>query len=276
MTSKPKFYQVEKKGSIVIWKFANPPRNLATLETRDELISLVEMFDKDPELKVGILTSAIPGLFIQHFDVSVIVGLGEQFSGATEEELGQTLAAFRPSTGISDHTSKIVICAINGPAQGGGCELALSCDFRFISRDSFMGLPEVNLGIVPGGGGTQRLGRLLGTAKAMELCLTGRRIPADEAESLGLVTKTCDPEELMPTVIQFAEELSKKPPLAVSLIKQSINKGVDQTVTDGLILERKLFAESIRNEDALSLMRSYLKTGQDPEELEKMVDHLQD
>ena len=276
MASEPRFYQVEKQGSIVIWRFSNPPRNLATLETRDELISLVEMFDEDPKLKVGVLTSAVPDMFIQHFDVSIIVGWGEQFGGATEEELEQILAAFPPPTGISDHTSKIVICAINGPTQGGGFELALSCDFRFISRDAFMGQPEVNLGIIPGGGGTQRLARLLGSAKAMELCLTGRRIPANEAESLGLVTKACDPKELMPTVLQFAENLAKKPRLAVSLIKRSINNGVDQTVRDGLILERKLFVESILSEDALSLVRSYLKTGQDPETLEMMIDHLHD
>ena len=154
--------------------------------------------------------------------------------------------------------------------------LQITPEIRFISRDSFMGQPEVNLGIIPGGGGTQRLARLLGTAKAMELCLTGRRISADEAEILGLVTKTCNPEELMPTVLQFAATLAKKPPLAVSLIKQSINNGVDQTVMDGLILERKLFVESILNKDALSLMRLYLRTGQDPEKLDEIVDHLQD
>ncbi|MBT6503793.1 MAG: enoyl-CoA hydratase/isomerase family protein, partial [Deltaproteobacteria bacterium] len=222
MTTELRFHKVEKKGNIVIWKFSNPPRNLHTSEARNELHFLVEMFDKDPDLKVGILTSAVPGMFIQHFDVSILAGHGEQYNNATEEELEQALAAFPPTAGISDRTSKIVICAINGPAQGGGFELALSFDFRFISSDSFMGLPEVDLGIIPGGGGTQRLSRLLGMTKAMELCLTGMRIPADEAEKLGLVTKTCDPEDLMPTVLTFAESLAKKPPLAVFLIKQVI------------------------------------------------------
>ena len=276
MTAEPKFYQIEKKGPIVIWRFSNPPRNLATVETGEELRSLVESFDNDPELRVGIVTSAVPGMFIQHFDVSSIVDWAEQMSQATEEELAQMLAAFPPPRGIADHTSKIVICAINGPVQGGGCEMALSCDFRFISRDSFMGQPEVNAGIIPGGGGTQRLARLLGTAKAMELCLTGRRIYPDEAERLGLVTQACDPEELMPTVLTFAENLAAKPPLAVSLIKQSINQGYDKAITDGLILERKFFFDSIVSEDALNIMRLYVQAGQDPEKLAEMIAQMQD
>ncbi|MBT4267604.1 MAG: enoyl-CoA hydratase/isomerase family protein [Deltaproteobacteria bacterium] len=275
MTLEPKFYQIEKKGSIVIWKFSNPPRNLATLETMDELRSVVEAFDKDPDLRVGIITSAVPGMFIQHFDVSSILGWAEQMSKSTEEELTQILASFPPPRGIADFTSKLVICAINGPVQGGGCEMALSCDFRFISRDSFMGQPEVDAGIIPGGGGTQRLARLLGTAKAMELCLTGRRIYADEAERLGLVTEACDPDELMPTVLEFADTLANKPPLAVSLIKQSINEGYSQPLTDGLILERKLFFESLTSEDALNRMRLYVQADQDPEKLAKMMQELE-
>ncbi|MCP4753773.1 MAG: enoyl-CoA hydratase/isomerase family protein [Proteobacteria bacterium] len=271
MTSAPRFYEIEKDGPVVIWKFSNPPRNLATIETGEELRSLVEAFDKDPNLRVGIVTSAVPGMFIQHFDVSSIVGWAEDMSKASEEELAKMLEGFPPPKGIADYTSKIVICAINGPVQGGGCEMALSCDFRFISRDSFMGQPEVNAGIIPGGGGTQRLAKLLGTARAMELCLTGRRIYPDEAERLGLVTQACDPEDLMPVVLEFAKSLATKPPLAVSLIKQAINQGWDQTMTDGLTLERRLFFDSIRSEDALAIMRLYVQAGQDPEKLAKMM-----
>ena len=173
METSPRFYKVERDGPIIIWKFDNPPRNLATIDTMNELTQLVKEFDKDAELRVGIVTSATPGKFIQHFDVSLILEWAEQFKNLSEDEAAQVLGTFPPPRGIGDHSSKPVICAINGPVEGGGCEMALGCDVRFISRDAFMGQPEVDAGIIPGGGGTQRLARLVGVARAMELCMTG-------------------------------------------------------------------------------------------------------
>ena len=149
--------------------------------------------------------------------------------------------------------------------------MALGCDFRFMSRDAFMGQPEVNAGFPPGGGGTQRLTRLLGVAKALELCLTGRRIYADEAERLGLISKACDPDELMPTVMAFAHELAAKAPLALSIIKRAIYEGADMTLENGLILERQLFFEAIRSDNALQLMRLYVSVGQDREKLTNLL-----
>jgi len=269
-----RFHKVEKEGPIIIWKFSNPPRNLASIETMTELAQLVEEFDKDPELRVGIVTSAVPGMFIQHFDVSLIVGWAEAMNKASEEELAQQLASFPPPKGIGDYTSKPIICAINGPVEGGGCEMALSCDFRFISTDAFMGQPEVDAGIIPGGGGTQRLARLLGVARAMELCLSGRRIYPDEAERLGLVTKVCDPDELMPTVMAFANELAAKPPLAVINIKKAIHEGGSMTLQDGLLLERRLFFEAMRSDNALLIMRLYVAAGQDREKVAALVEEV--
>jgi enoyl-CoA hydratase/carnithine racemase len=190
----------------------------------------------------------------------------------SEEEVAQMLAGFPPPRGIGDRTSKPVICAINGPVEGGGCEMALGCDLRFISRDAFMGQPEVSVGFPPGDGGTQRLARLLGVSKAMELCLTGRRIYPEEAERLGLVVRACDPEELMPTVLTFAKTLAEKPPGGVALIKQAIHQGTDMTLQDGLTLERKLFFDAIRTDDALQIMRLYVAAGQDREKLQAMLE----
>jgi len=271
MVAEPRFHKVERDGPIVIWKFSNPPRNLATLDTGAELVQLVEEFDKDPELRVGVVTSAVPGMFIQHFDVSTILGWAESMSAISDEEVGQLLDSLPPPRGIAAYTSKPVICAINGPVEGGGCEMALGCDFRFMSRDAFMGQPEVNAGFPPGGGGTQRLTRLLGVAKALELCLTGRRIYADEAERLGLISKACDPDELMPTVMAFAHELAAKAPLALSIIKRAIYEGADMTLENGLILERQLFFEAIRSDNALQLMRLYVSVGQDREKLTNLL-----
>ena len=268
----PRFYKVEKKGPIIIWKFDNPPRNLATIDTMNELTGLVEEFDKDDDLRVGIVTSATPGKFIQHFDVSLILEWAEQFKNLSEDEAAQILATLPPPRGITGHTSKPVICAINGPVEGGGCEMALSCDFRFIASDAFMGQPEVDAGIIPGGGGTQRLARLLGVARAMELCMTGRRISPEEAERLGLVTAVYEPDELLPAVMDFANALAAKPPLAIANIKKAIHEGSSMTLQDGLLLERKLFFESMQSDDAMNFMRLYVAAGQDREKLLKIVE----
>lgn len=273
MSSEPKFYQIEKDGPVIVWKFYNPPRNLATVESGAELVQLVEVFDRNPELRVGIITSAIPGLFIQHFDVASILGWAEEMAKASDKEIKQILDTLEPPRGIADHTSKPLICAINGPVEGGGCEMALGCDLRFISKDAFMGQPEVHVGFPPGGGGTQRLARLVGQSKAMELCLTGRRIYPDEAEHLGLVVEACDPEKLMPTVMAFAHELAAKPPQGVSLIKRAIREGYNMPLQDGLVLERALFFEAIRTEDSLNLMRLYVGAGQDREKMAQLIEN---
>ena len=268
----PRFYKVEKDGPVIIWKFDHPPRNLATIDTMNELVGLVEEFDQDDELRVGIVTSATPGKFIQHFDVSLILEWAEQFKNLSEDEAAQILATLPPPRGISGHTTKPVICAINGPVEGGGCEMALSCDFRFIASDAFMGQPEVDAGIIPGGGGTQRLARLLGVARAMELCMTGRRISPEEAERLGLVTAVYEPDELMPAVMDFANSIAAKPPLAIANIKKAIHEGSSMPLQDGLLLERRLFFESMQSDDAMNAMRLYVAAGQDRKKLLKIIE----
>jgi enoyl-CoA hydratase/carnithine racemase len=272
MEIEPRFYKVEKDGPIVIWKFDNPPQNMATLETSIELISLVEAFDQDPELRVGIVTSATPGKFIQHFDVSVLLSWAETMQVSSEEEIQELLAALPPPQSLRDHTSKPVICAINGPVEGGGCEMALGCDFRFISRDAYMGQPEVGAGFIPGGGGTQHLARLVGVGRAMELCMTGRTIAADEAERLGLAVAACEPEELASTVMAFAHDLAAKPQMAIANIKRAIHQGSSMPLHEGLVLERKLFFECLCSEEAIALMRLYVAAGQDRDKVAAIVE----
>jgi enoyl-CoA hydratase len=255
----------------VIWKFHNPPQNLMTVATITELTELVEAFDRNPELRVGIVTSATPGLFIQHFDVSVLLEWGQGLNLLSREEVAQQLAQLPPPRGLSACTTKPVICAINGPVEGGGCEMALGCDFRFISRDSFMAQPEISAGFPPGGGGTQYMARLLGRAKALELCLTGHRVYGDEAEKLGLVTRSCNPDDLMPTVMAFARELAEKPVVGVMNVKKAIYEGADMTLLDGMIRERELFFESIQDPVALEIMKLYVEMGQNKERSAELI-----
>ena len=259
-----KYYIVERDGPVVIWRFNNPPQNLMNMQTGAELTELVEELEEDPELRVGILTSNLPHVFIQHFDVSTILS---EWSSTTPEEI-EAVREQQPRTapkprGLGRLRRKPVIAAISGQTAGGGCETTLMCEFRFMSRNASLGCPEVNVGILPGGGGTQRMTRLLGLGKAMEMLLLGRVVDADEAERIGLVHRAYDYEELMSAAVAFAKELAMRPPMAIGHIMRCIYEGTQLPLDDGLALESRLFFELAQSEDAKAAMSAYVKGGQD-------------
>lgn len=260
MAKKPKFFQIEKDGPVIVWKFYNPPKNLWTIETGTEFAQLEDEFYKDPDLRVGIFTSAMPDVFIQHFDVSILVNMGETL-------LKEQASAPRPRRVGFRRDSKPIIAAINARLAGGGLERVMSFDFRFMSRNASASQAEVNVGILPGGGGTQRMPRLIGIARALELQLLGRPIYADEAERIGLITKACDPLQLMPEALAFAKELAARPPLAVSLIRRCIYEGMSMSLEDGLALESELFRETLKSGEAMERMRAYVATGQNAQRI---------
>ena len=136
------------------------------------------------------------------------------------------------------------------------------CEFRFMSRRATLGCPEVNAGILPGGGGTQRMTRLLGIGKAMEMLLLGKVVDADEAERIGLVHRACDHQDLMPLAMEFARELALRPPMAIGHIMQCIYEGCQMPLRDGLALESRLFFELTQSEDAKRIMSEYVASGQ--------------
>jgi len=256
MTEQPKYFQVEKDGAVIIWKFYNPPKNLWTNETGMEFLRLENEFYADPELRVGVFTSAMPDVFIQHFDVSILVNMGEDLAKKMKDAPPpQRRPGFK-------RESKPIVAAINANLAGGGLERVMSFDFRFMSRSASTAQSEVMVGILPGGGGTQRMPRLIGIAKALELQLIGRRIFADGAESLNLITRACDPDKLMPEALAFAQELSLRPPLAVHHIRQCIFEGMDMSLEDGLAMESELMRELLASDEALERMRAYVATGQ--------------
>ncbi|MCZ6500897.1 MAG: enoyl-CoA hydratase/isomerase family protein [Gammaproteobacteria bacterium] len=263
MAVDPKFYVVEKDGPVVIWKFNNPPQNLMNLHTAAEFTDLVEEFEADPDLRVGILTSNLPDVFIQHFDVSTILS---EWSSKTPEEVSAMQEARRNARakprGLGRLRRKPIIAAISGQTAGGGCETTLMCEFRLMSRNASLGCPEVNAGILPGGGGTQRMTRLLGISKAMEMLLLGRVVDADEAERIGLVHKAYDYDELLPAAIELAKELAQRPPMAIGHIMECIHEGSQMPLKDGLALEGRLFFELTQTEDAKRIMSAYVEGGQ--------------
>ena len=250
--------QLRREGVILVATLHNPPRNLMNAVMVRELTDLADSLANDTETRVLVLTGE-GDIFITHYDVSELTRLAGRIQGATVPPAGGELHGTHKLFLKLQSLPQPVIAAINGTAMGGGCELSLACDFRFMARGpGRIGLPEVRVGILPGAGGTQRMSRLLGTAKALELMLLGDALDADTAERIGLVHKACDPDQLMPEVLAFANELAKRPPLSIALIKQCVLKGSEMPLEEALHFEQDAFWQTMRSPDAARLMREYL------------------
>jgi enoyl-CoA hydratase len=156
---------------------------------------------------------------------------------------------------------RVTIAAIAGYALGGGCELALACDFRVASDDAKLGQPEVLLGIIPGGGGTQRLPRLVGPARAKDLILSGRQVAADEARAIGLVDRVVPRARLLEEALGWAGDFARGPLAAHALAKQAIDEGLDGELAAGLALEQELFVQVFETDDARTGVASFLEHG---------------
>ncbi len=227
---------VEQKGHVLIVTI-NRERALNALnrETIAEMQKLFSFYWSDDKVRCVIITGAGKA-FVAGADITEIAELdvrsGNEFS-AHGLYLMKTIQNF----------PKPVIAAVNGFALGGGCELAMACDFRLASVKAKFGQPEVNLGIIPGYGGTQRLPRLVGRGKALQLILTGEMISGEEAHRIGLADEVYQPEELMDKAIEMAELISSKGPIAIALAKECVNRGLDVTLTAGCDLEKANFGQ---------------------------------
>ncbi len=254
------FIKTERRDAAMIARLDNPPRNLLNAKMVVELGALVNAVEADGATRTLILTGASEGTFILHYDVGELSSASDY---ARKQAAPPPAAADDELHGMHklllalQDMSKPVIAAINGIAMGGGCELTLACDFRYIAKGGMIGLPEVRVGILPGAGGTQRMARLLGTAKALELMLLGEVVSADEAERIGLVHKAVDPDQLLTAALELASELAGRPPLSLALIKQCVLKGSELPLIDGLRLEQDAFQQTMRSDDASRLMREY-------------------
>jgi len=156
---------------------------------------------------------------------------------------------------------RFVIAAVSGYALGGGCELALACDYRIGGERAVFGQPEILLGVIPGGGGTQRLPRLIGPSKAKEMMITGRQVKADEALRIGLVDEVVSSETLHERAFALAAEVCEGPVLAQAMVKQAVDVGLDAPLADGLHHERNLFERVFHTADSQIGVRSFLKHG---------------
>jgi len=260
--------RLQREGPALVVTLTNPPRNLLNATMVADLTRLATEVERDGEVRALILTGGVEGIFITHYDVGELSTLSDRMRETATAAPGsgaQTGSRAAELHGMHKLLLKLqslpqpVIAAINGTAMGGGCELALACDFRYMAKGGRIGLPEVRVGILPGAGGTQRMTRLLGVARAMELMLLGEVVDAEAAERIGLVHRAVEPQRLLPEALALAEELARRPPLSVALIKQCILKGSEMPLEDALHFEQDAFWQTMRSEDAGRLMREYIK-----------------
>jgi enoyl-CoA hydratase/carnithine racemase len=177
------------------------------------------------------------------------------------EDAGRVAGGFHQVLDALAGFPRAVVAAVNGYALGGGCELALACDLRVVGEGARLGLPEIQLGIIPGGGGTQRLARLIGPSKAKDLILSGRHVRSEEALRIGLVDRVAPDAEVVSVALAWAGELAKGALVAQSLAKRAIDEGLSGPLAEGLALERALFAEVFTTEDARIGLVSFLQDG---------------
>ena len=223
--------------------------NALNQEMFAEVLAALEAFDGDPAVRCMILT-----------------GSGRAFSaGADIKQMARMSAVDQMASAAPARWERMrriqkpIVAAVNGFALGGGCELMMCCDIVVAGETARIGQPEINLGIIPGAGGTQRLTRVVGICKAMELVLTGRQMSATEAEALGLVNRVVAPELVLDEARRIAREIAAKSPIAVRTAKECVQKALETPLSVGLEFERKLLALLFATEDKVEGMQAFLE-----------------
>lgn len=232
----PKVVIVEKQQNVALITINRPDKlNALNGEVLEQLSETIRLIRSNDDIRVVVITGSGPKAFVAGADIAELHALDE-VSGLKFTAIGQDIFS------SIERLGKPVIAAVNGFALGGGCELALACHIRFASDAARFGQPEINLGIIPGYGGTQRLSRTIGVPKALELILSGIAITATEALSLGLVNRVYIPDELLPATLEFANSLAAKAPLTLRACLEATLASYDTTRLDGQYIEAQLFS----------------------------------
>src|SRR3954452_22071358 len=243
---------LEKRNRVAIITINRPDkRNALNIKTREEGAALLEELRNDSSVGVVVFTGAGDKAFIAGADIG-------EFAGRTSITQRDVMMGRSLFTAI-DSFPKPVIVMVNGYCLGGGCELALSCDLRIASDRASFGQPEINLGIIPGGGGTQRLTRLVGEGKAMELILTGDIIDARTAFNLGLVNMVVPAADLKAKTMEIANRISEKSPIALRMAKEAVRAASRSSLDEGLRREVDLFALCFSSEDKDEGVKAFLE-----------------
>jgi enoyl-CoA hydratase/carnithine racemase len=244
------FVTVERRpDNVALVRLDRPKANALSAAVLAQLESVARALGEDPPGAVVLWGGR--RIFAAGAD---IVELGDRGARAVGEHFAGALGALAA-------VPRATIAAVNGYALGGGLELALACDFRVCAEDARVGLPEVLLGVIPGGGGTQRLPRLVGAARAKELIFTGRQVGAEEAVAIGLANRAVPADDVLEAALTWAAELAAGPLVAHALAKDAVDRGLEGTLADGLRIEQEAFVVAARTEDAARGIASFTEHG---------------
>ena len=248
-------FREERRGPVEIWTLdAEDTRNAISRAVLAELEARVARVSEGQEVRAVILTGAGDKAFCAGADL-------KERATMSEAEVRAFLGGLRRTLRAMELSGTVYIAALNGSALGGGTELALACDLRVAAPAAELGLTEVRLGIIPGGGGTQRLPRLIGPGRAKDLILTGRQLRAEEALAVGLVNRVVAPDDVLEAALAWAAELAQGPLVAHALAKSAVDRGLEGSLADGLVIEQEAFTAVARTEDASRGIESFHRHG---------------
>ncbi|HTT72670.1 MAG TPA: enoyl-CoA hydratase/isomerase family protein [Thermoplasmata archaeon] len=241
----------ERRDATLVLTIDHPPVNVLSHDVLDALARRLEEAEADPAVRVVVLASAAQKAFAAGANIREMASMGPdeaRIHGARGQSITRRI----------ERLPLPVVAAVHGVCLGGGCEIVTACDLVIASEDAVFGQPEINLGIVPGWGGTRRLPGRIGPARARRWVLLGENVPAADARAAGLVDRVVPRDQLLPTALAVADQLAAKPPLALAAAKYALNYAIDARIDEGLAYERELWAHLFGTRDQRAGMGAFL------------------
>ena len=269
MVEKFNHLRIEDNGNYVICYLSNPPTHTLTSSGVNEIHEFLDQIEKRDDLRVLAFTGDGENVFIKHYEVGELANTAERnLETKKDKQDPKELHAFHTMLLRLRDLDAIVVAGINGNTAGGGCEFSLGCDLRIMADGNFLiGLPETSVGILPGGGGTQRLSRLIGSSRALDLILHAQLVSPKEAFDLGIINKLVSEASFNQELISYCEDLSNRAPIALQQVKKIIHQGLEMTLEESLLVEQKAFDVTMNSKDAARAMRALLNTQENIEDV---------
>ena len=269
--------EIEDQGQIIICYLSNPPTHTITAQGLLEIHDFLDSLVSNKELRILAFTGAGEDVFIRHYEVGELADTAEKNIGRQEETKKPDNNPIKELHGFHKMLLKIrdldaiVVAGINGNTAGGGCEFSLGCDLRVMSSgDYFIGLPETSVGILPGGGGTQRLARLIGSSRALDLILHGQLISNVKALEFGIINEILPKESFLKSLKEYCRILANRAPIALREVKRAIHRGMDLPLEEALLLEQEAFNKTMNSKDAAKAMRTMLNSKEEIDVISKL------
>ena len=272
-----KHLEIEDQGQIIICYLSNPPTHTLTAQGLLEIHDFLDSLVTNKELRILAFTGAGEDVFIRHYEVGELADSAEKNISQQEETKKLENNPIKELHGFHKMLLKIrdlnaiVVAGINGNTAGGGCEFSLGCDLRVMSSgDYFIGLPETSVGILPGGGGTQRLARLIGSSRALDLILHGQLISNVKALEFGIINAILPKESFLKSLKEYCQILANRAPIALREVKRAIHRGMDLPLEEALLIEQEAFNKTMNSKDAAKAMRTMLNSKEEIDVISKL------